>query len=449
MDQMNKARVLIVGAAGRDFHNYNMMFRDNPDVEVVAFTAAQIPRIDGRTYPRVLAGELYPDGIPIIPESDLEKIIAEKRVDSVVFSYSDVSHEDVMHLACRSSAVGADFWLVSGQSTTIVCDRPVVSVCAVRTGCGKSQTSRKVAAILRGRGFRVGIVRHPMPYGDLTLQRVQRFASVEDFRKHRCTIEEIEEYEHYVDLGMVVYAGVDYEQVIGLAESENDVIIWDGGNNDTPFVRSDLHLVVLDPLRAGHELKYYPGEVNLRMADVLVVNKVESARGEDLDQVLCNARGANPSAPVVLAASVVSVDSPEAVKGKRVLVVEDGPTVTHGGMSYGAGTVAAEKFGALAIIDPRPYATGSIAQAYARYVHMGDILPALGYYEQQLREMEQTINNSDCETVVFGTPIDLRRYLHLDKPAVRVSYALEELPGQLTLEEILRRFIPPDQGLPK
>jgi predicted GTPase len=437
---MDKARIVIVGAAGRDFHNFNMMFRDNPDFEVVAFTAAQIPGIDDRIYPAGLAGDLYPAGVPILPEEELESIIAERDVDSVLLSYSDLSHEEVMHLASRANAAGADFWFVSGRSTMIVSDKPVISVCAVRTGCGKSQTSRKVAALLSEKGLKVGIVRHPMPYGDLILQRVQRFASVDDFKKHSCTIEEIEEYEHYVDRGMVVYAGVDYEAVIALAESENDVIVWDGGNNDTPFVAPNLSLVVLDPLRPGHEMKYFPGEINLRSADVLVVNKVDSATQGDLDDVLLNVALANPLAPVILADSRISVDDPVAVEGKRVLVVEDGPTLTHGGMSYGAGTVAASKFKAAKIIDPRPFATGSLAEAFKKYPHMGDILPALGYYEKQLTELEESINQADCDTVLFGTPIDLRRYLRLEKPAVRVTYELDERPGQTTLSELLEPF---------
>lgn len=432
-----RARILILGAAGRDFHNFNTIFRGNPDFHVVAFTAAQIPRIAGRIYPAELAGDGYPDGIPILPEDRLEEIIEEKQVDSVVFSYSDVSHEHVMHLACRASARGADFWLVSAYSTMLKATKPVVSVCAVRTGCGKSQTSRKAARLLRDKGLKVAVIRHPMPYGDLALQRAQRFGSLEDLTTHQCTIEEREEYEQYIELGITVFAGVDYRDVLTIAEEESDVIIWDGGNNDTPFFFPDLNIVVADPLRPGHELSYFPGEVNLRAADVVVLNKVDSATPADVAEVLANVAAAAPRAVVIQAASEIIVDDPGGVKGKRVLVVEDGPTLTHGGMAYGAGYVAARQFGAKEIIDPRPYAFGSIADAFAQYPHIDSVLPALGYFDEQLAALSDTINRADCDAVIIGTPVDLTRFLEMKHPTVRVSYRLSELPGQPTLEEVL------------
>ena len=434
-------KVLILGAAGRDFHNFNMAYRDNPGVCVVAFTAAQIPRIDGRLYPAELAGRLYPDGIPIWPEDQMEEIIRKYAVDRVVFAYSDVSHDYVMHLASRAGAVGADFCLLGGASTEIVADRPVISVCAARTGCGKSQTSRKLATLLGEAGVAVAVVRHPMPYGDLLKQRVQCFATYEDLRRHDCTIEEIEEYEQYVERGMSIYAGVDYEEIVRQASANADVIVWDGGNNDTPFVRSDLRFTVVDPLRPGHELKYYPGEVNLRAADVIIVNKVGSASPENVESVVANLKAANPGARRVLANSVVSVDDPGKVQGSRVLVVEDGPTLTHGGMAYGAGSVAARQFGAKEIVDPRPFAAGPIAAAFEKYPHMGPILPALGYYQEQLDALAQTIDRCDCDVVIIGTPVDLRRYLKLNKPAVRVTYDLVEREGEIPLKEILDEFL--------
>jgi len=433
----SKPRVLILGAAGRDFHNFNVLFRDNSDVEVVAFTATQIPKIEGRTYPKQLAGKLYPKGIPILPERDMEEIIAEHEVDTVVFAYSDVSHETVMHLGSRAAAAGADFMLLAPMATMIASKTPVISVCAVRTGCGKSQTARKVAAALIAAGLKVSLVRHPMPYGDLAKQAVQRFSKLEDFVTHKCTIEEIEEYEHYVERGMVVYAGVDYEKILRAAESESDVVIWDGGNNDTPFYAPDIQIVVVDPLRPGHELKYHPGETNLRMADVIVVNKAGMATRKDLTTVTDNIRAANPEAVLVLAESEISVEDSKQIKGRRVLVVEDGPTLTHGGMSYGAGFVAAKKFKAKEIIDPRKYAVGPIAQAYKTYPHIGPIVPALGYYPEQLKALEDTINAARCDAVVIGTPVDLRRFLKLNKPAVRVTYDLAERKGAPRLDELV------------
>ncbi len=436
-----KQRVLILGAAGRDFHNFNTYFRDNPDFEVVAFTATQIPNIDGRMYPAELAGTLYPNGISILPEDDMEKIVVEQRVDVVVFAYSDVSHETVMHLASRAGAVGADFWLLGGNRTMLKSTRPVISVCAARTGCGKSQTSRKLARLLTEAGKKVSAIRHPMPYGDLARQAVQRFAVLEDLVKHECTIEEREEYEQYIERGMVIWAGVDYVAILREAEKESDIIIWDGGNNDTSFYRADLSIVVLDPLRPGHELKFYPGEVNLRSADIIVVNKVDRATKEETDMVLASVKEANPDARVILANSKIEVDDESLVRGKRVLVVEDGPTLTHGGMSYGAGFVAAELFGAAEIVEPRQGAVGPIADAYKKYPHMGRILPAVGYYPEQLQALEDTINGVECDSVIFGTPIDLRRFMTVQKPATRVTYSLDEQEGQLSLADLVEEFL--------
>jgi predicted GTPase len=436
-----RVRVLILGAAGRDFHNFNMAYRNDESAEVIAFTATQIPNIDGRRYPAELAGPLYPKGIPIWPEDDLEEVIARERVDVAVFAYSDVAHVDVMHLAARVNASGADFQMLGGKRTLIDSKIPVVSVCAVRTGCGKSQTSRKLATLLKKRGVKVAVIRHPMPYGDLVKQRVQRFATFEDLHTHECTIEEIEEYEQYVARGMAIFAGVDYEAIVREAEKEADVLIWDGGNNDTPFVRPDLQIVVVDPLRPGHELLYHPGETNLRLADVIVVNKVDRADDEGLAKVQANVAGANPDATVILADSEVGLENAEAVRGKRVLVVEDGPTLTHGGMAYGAGYVAAERFGAAAIIDPRPFATGPLADAYKSYTHMGPILPALGYYPEQLVALEETIAKCDCDVVVVGTPVDLLRYVNIDRPAVRVTYDLVEREGEVQLDALVEAFL--------
>ncbi len=436
-----RVRVIILGAAGRDFHNFNMTYRDDKKYEVVAFTATQIPNIDGRQYPAKLAGPLYPQGIPIWPEDELEEIISRERIERAVFAYSDVAHEDVMHLAARVNACGADFQLLGGNRTLIDSKIPVLSVCAVRTGCGKSQTSRKLATLLKDRGVRVAVIRHPMPYGDLVKQRVQRFATFEDLHTHHCTIEEIEEYEQYVARGMAIFAGVDYEAIVRAAEDEADVLVWDGGNNDTPFVRSDLQIVVVDPLRPGHELRYHPGETNLRLADIVVVNKVDRADDAGIGLVRANTSQANPHATIILADSEVGFEEVEAVRGKRVLVVEDGPTLTHGGMAYGAGFVAAERFGAAAIIDPRPYATGPLAEAYKSYPHMGPILPALGYYPEQLVALEETIAKCDCDVVVVGTPVDLRRYVNIEKPAVRVTYDLVERAGEPQLDELIGEFL--------
>ena len=433
---MNPTRILILGAAGRDFHNFNVAFRDRDDIEVVAFTAAQIPDIDGRRYPPDLAGERYPDGIPIHAEEELENLIYELNVDEVVFSYSDVTHEHVMHLASRTMAAGADFRLLGLRNSWIRANKPVVSVCAVRTGVGKSQTSRHMLTLLRERGHNVAVIRHPMPYGDLSAQAVQRFATYADLEAADCTIEEREEYEPHLDLGAVVFAGVDYGKILEAAEAEADIILWDGGNNDLPFYAPDLHIVLADPHRPGHELRYHPGEANARCADVFVINKVDTASADDVITVRENLRRLNPNAPIVEAASPIEVEDPSAISGKRVLVVEDGPTLTHGGMAYGAGWVAARRFGAAEIVDPRPWAVGGIAETYARYPSTGPVLPAMGYGEQMVRELEETINAADADVVVIGTPIDLGRLLDLNKPAVRVRYDLQPI-GRPTLAEIL------------
>lgn len=424
-------KVLILGAAGRDFHNFNVVFRDNLDYQVVAFTAAQIPDIAGRQYPRELAGRLYPEGIPIFEERDLEQIVADEQVDTVVFSYSDVSYPTLMHLASRVVAAGADFWLLGTEHTQIASTVPVVSVCATRTGCGKSPVSRLVAAKLREQGHKPVVIRHPMPYGNLAEQAVQRFATLKDLDLQQCTIEEREEYEPHIQLGTVVYAGVDYEKILRQAEKEADVILWDGGNNDTPFYVSDLEIVVVDPHRAGHELAYFPGEVNLRRADVVVINKVDTAALNDIETVRQNIKLANPKADVIEMACRVSVASPELIKGKRVLVVEDGPTLTHGEMPYGAGVVAARQCGAAKLVDPRPFAVGSIRGTYERYGHLTSLLPAMGYNAIQRHELEETIRQTPCDLVVIATPIDLARVIKIDKPALRVTYEVEELtkPG--------------------
>ena len=435
---MPRKNVLIMGAAGRDFHNFNVVFRENPDVQVVAFTATQIPNIGGRVYPPELAGKLYPHGIPIQPEDELLQLIADLKVDQVVFAYSDISHTYVMHKASQVLASGADFCILGPRATQIVSSKPVVSVCAARTGSGKSQTSRRVAGILRGLGHRVAAIRHPMPYGNLNRQAAQRFASYDDLEAADCTIEEREEYEPHLASGVLVFAGVDYERILRMAEKEVDVILWDGGNNDLSFFRSDLHIVVVDPHRPGHEIAYHPGEANVRMADVIVINKVDTAPAEGVLEVRNNLRAVNPSATVVEAASPIFVDNPEAIRGKRVLVVEDGPTLTHGEMAYGAGWVAARRFGAAEIVDPRPYAVGSIAQTYAKYPTTGPVLPAMGYGDGQMRELEQTINNAHADLVLIGTPIDLGRLLDLNKPTQRIRYELQEI-GQPNLAEILER----------
>ena len=429
-------KVIIVGAAGRDFHNFNIYFKNNRRYRVIAFTAAQIPAIEGRSYPPELAGELYPDGISIYPEGDMRALIRENRVDLVAFSYSDVSHVEVMHKASLAMAEGADFILLGATYTMLKARKPVIAVCAVRTGCGKSQTTRRVCAILQDIHHKVVVVRHPMPYGDLKKQVVQRFSSYEDFERNHCTIEEREEYEPLVDRGIVVYAGIDYARILESAESEADVIVWDGGNNDTPFYCPDLHIVVFDPHRAGHELLYYPGETNMLMADVAIINKVDTALPDDIEKVRQNISRYAPEAVVVMADSPVLVDDPWRITGKRVLVVEDGPTMTHGGMGFGAATIAARKYGAVEMVDPRPHAVGSIRQTYERYPHVGVQLPAMGYSEQQIRDLEQTIQAVDCDMVLFATPIDLVRLVSINKPAIRVRYEYKD-HGHPTLEAVL------------
>jgi predicted GTPase len=428
-----------MGAAGRDFHNFNTFFRNNPEYEVVSFTATQIPNIEGRRYPSVLSGARYPKGIAIHSEKHLADLIESEKIDQVFFSYSDVSHDYVMQKASIVLAAGADFRLLSPTHTELKSLKPVVAVCAVRTGCGKSQTSRKVVDILKKKGRRVVAVRHPMPYGDLTQQISQRFASYDDLDLHKCTIEEREEYEPYIDNGFVVYAGIDYEKILRQAEGEADVIIWDGGNNDLPFFKPDLHITVLDPLRAGHERLYYPGGVNFIDADVLVINKYEQASKEQIDKLLANICECNPGAHVINGASKITADDPKAVLGKKVLVIEDGPTITHGEMGYGAGTVAARQFGASEIIDPRPYAVGSIKKAYLNYPHMEKVLPALGYYKDQLKDLEETVRATPCDLVLIASPIDIRRVIKLDKPSTRVKYYLEEI-GKPTLADVLDKF---------
>ncbi len=430
-------RTIIMGAAGRDFHNFNVFFRDNPDYEVVAFTATQIPDIEGRTYPSELAGKRYPKGIPIFAESDLVKLIKEHNVDQVVFAYSDVPHEYVMHKASTVLAAGANFQLLGLRSTQLKSTKPVVSVCAVRTGSGKSQTTRRVSLILRGMGFKVAAIRHPMPYGDLVKQKVQRFANYADLDKHECTIEEREEYEPHLDNGVIVYAGVDYEAILRQAEQEVDIVLWDGGNNDFSFYQSDFKIVVVDPHRPGHELSYHPGETNLRDADVFVINKVDTANPDNVIKVRQNIQATNPQAVVIEAASPLFVEDPGAIRGKRVLVVEDGPTLTHGEMAYGAGWVAARRFGAAEIVDPRPFAVRSIKATYEKYPRTGAILPAMGYGEAQTRDLEETIRNSDVDMVIIATPIDLNRVIKIDKPAQRVRYELQEI-GLPTLETLLK-----------
>jgi len=429
-----------MGAAGRDFHNFNVFFRDNPNYRVVAFTAAQLPEIWGRKYPPELAGSLYPDGIPILKEEDLPEIIERENVDLVVFAYSDVSHQYLMERAAIAQAAGANFMLLGPKSTMLKSNKPVIAVTAARTGAGKSPTSRRVVSILREKGLRVVVIRHPMPYGDLRRQVVQRFASLEDLDKHECTIEEREDYEPHIKMGSVVYAGVDYEKILREAEKEADVILWDGGNNDFPFYVPDLWITVVDPLRAGHELTYWPGSVNVRAADVIVISKVNVASADDIELVRANVIRVNPKATIVEAAMPLTVDAPELIRGKRVLVVEDGPTVTHGEMGFGAGYMAAKRFGAAEIVDPRPYAVGSIKEAFEKYTHLGPVLPAVGYSERQMRELEETINNADADSVILGTPTDLSRYLRIDKPAVHVRYELQEI-GRPNLEDVIDEFL--------
>ena len=432
-------RVLILGAAGRDFHNFNVVFRNNPEFHVVAFTATQIPDIAGRRYPVQLAGDFYPDGIPILEESKMEDIIHDELVDVVVFSYSDVSYPTLMHLASRAVAAGADFWLLGVERTQLVAKVPVISICAVRTGCGKSPVSRRIATELRKLGWHPVVVRHPMPYGDLAAQRAQRFGSLADLDKNHCTIEEREEYEPHIMEGTTVYAGVDYEEILRQAEKEGDVVLWDGGNNDTSFYRPDLDIVVLDPHRPGHELAYYPGEVNFRSAHVLIINKVDTADPDGLKTVRQNIALFNPKAQVIETACKVTVADPEAVKGKRVLVVEDGPTLTHGEMPYGAGVVAANRYNAAALVDPRPYAVGSIQKTFEKFPHLWRVLPAMGYSDIQRHELEETIKRVPCDLVLVATPIDLARTIKLDKPSVRVSYEVEEI-GKPAITTMLEQF---------
>jgi len=424
-------RAIILGAAGRDFHNFNVVFRNNADFNVVAFTATQIPDIANRRYPRELAGPLYPDGIPIREEKDLEKLIAEHHADVVVFSYSDVSYPTLMHLASRAVAAGTDFWLLGTEHTQLKSRVPVISICAVRTGCGKSPLSRLVASQVKHLGWKPVVIRHPMPYGDLAAQAVQRFATMEDLERNQCTIEEREEYEPHLRQGTIVYAGVDYEKILRQAEKEADLILWDGGNNDTSFYAADLEIVVADPHRPGHELGYFPGEVNLRRGQIVVINKVDTAAARDVETVRQNIRQNNPKATIVEMACRVSVPSSEMVKGRRVLVVEDGPTLTHGEMPYGAGVVAARQCGAAELVDPQPYAIGSIRSTYERYPHLTKLLPAMGYSAMQRHELEETINRTPCDLVLVATPIDLAHVIKLDKPSLRVTYEVEELthPG--------------------
>jgi predicted GTPase len=429
-------KVIIMGAAGRDFHNFNVYFRDNPRYQIIAFTAAQIPRIEGRLYPPELAGSLYPEGIPIYPEAQLNELIREHQVDLVALSYSDIPHMEVMHKASAVMAGGADFILIGATYTMLRSNKPVVAVCAVRTGCGKSQTTRKVCEILRKLDRNVVVIRHPMPYGDLRTQVVQRFSSYEDFKKHQCTIEEREEYEPIVEQGMVVYAGVDYAKILEAAQLEADVIVWDGGNNDTPFYFPDVHIVLFDPHRAGHELRYFPGETNMLMADIAIINKVDTAPDENVATVRRNIERWAPTADIVLAASPVLVSDPGRIQDNRVLVVEDGPTLTHGEMAYGAGFIAAKTYNAGKIVDPRPFASGTIQETYRQYPHIGPVLPAMGYSSAQITDLERTINAADCDLVVFATPIHLTRIVSINKPALRVRYEYQD-SGEPRLEEIL------------
>jgi predicted GTPase len=436
---MAKRNVIIIGAAGRDFHNFNTYFRDNEAYNVVAFTAAQIPDIAGRKYPAALAGKLYPAGIPIFIESDLPKLIAEYKVDECVFAYSDVPYSHVMSMSALVNAAGASFTLLGPKDTQVKSTKPVIAVCAVRTGSGKSQTSRAIVQLLMKKGLKVVAIRHPMPYGDLVKQKVQRFATVEDLKKHECTIEEMEEYEPHVVRGNVIYAGVDYEAILREAEKEADVILWDGGNNDFSFYKTDLMITVADPLRAGNEVSYYPGEACLRMADVIVINKIDSATPDEVQTVRDNIERVNPKAIVIDAASPITVDKPELIKGKRCLVVEDGPTLTHGRMKIGAGVVAARKFGAKELVDPRPFVVGKLAETFRLYPGIGTLLPAMGYGEEQVRDLEKTIDKTDCDTVVIATPIDLNRIIKIKKPTVKVGYDLEEI-GSPNLTQVLDEF---------
>ena len=439
MEVMQKINILIMGAAGRDFHNFNTYYRDNEMYNVVAFTATQIPDIDGRVYPSELAGKLYPNGIAIHDESELIGLIQQHQVDEVVFSYSDIRHEDVMHKGSLVNAAGADFKMMGVNRTSIKSTKPVIGICAVRTGCGKSQVTRRVAQILKDAGKKVAAIRHPMPYGDLVAQKVQRFASIEDLKLHKCTIEEMEEYEPHITSGTIIYAGVDYEAIVREAEKEADIILWDGGNNDMPFYKTDLLITIVDPHRPGHEDTYYPGETNLRLADVVLINKIETADPLDIDDVRKNARRINPRAIFVEAASPVTVENSSLITGKKVLVVEDGPTLTHGEMQYGAGVVAAEKFGAADLVDPRPYTVGKLYETFEKYEDIGTLLPAMGYGDEQIKDLETTINNTVCDVVIIGTPIDLRRIIDIKHPSVRVTYDLQEI-GRPSLDDVLSEY---------
>lgn len=432
-----KKKVVIMGAAGRDFHNFNVYYRNNHKYEVVAFTATQIPDIEGRKYPAALCGEDYPKGIPIYAEEDLPEIIKKNNIDEVVFAYSDIPHEKLMNKASWVLSMGPDFILMGPKSTMIKSSKPVISICAVRTGCGKSQTTRKVSEVLIEAGKKVVAIRHPMPYGDLVKQKVQRFSTIADLKKHKCTIEEMEEYEPHIERGVTLYAGVDYEAILREAEKEADVILWDGGNNDISFYESDLEIVVVDPHRPGHELMYHPGETNLRRADVVVINKIDSADPESIEMVRENTRSVNPKAIIIDAASPLFVDKAESIKGKRVLVVEDGPTLTHGEMQYGAGFVAAQKYGAAEIVDPRPFVVGEIEKTFEKYPNIGPILPAMGYGDKQIKDLEKTINKAKVDLVIIGTPIDLNRIIKINKPSVRVQYELQEL-GTPDIKSVLK-----------
>lgn len=436
---MNKTKIIIIGAAGRDFHNFNVVYRNNPNVEVVAFTAAQIPDIAGRKYPAELAGEFYPAGIPIYEEKDLPQLIKEHNVEECVMSYSDLPYDTVMHIGSLVMAAGAKFSMLGSYPTMVESTKPIISITAIRTGCGKSQTTRAVVRALVAAGKKVVSVRHPMPYGDLVAQKVQRFAEISDLTKHKCTIEEMEEYEPHIEMGSVIYSGVDYEAILREAEKEADVIIWDGGNNDMPFYKPNLSIVVVDPLRPGHEIGYYPGEVNLRMADVVVVNKVDSAYPEDIEEVLTNVRQYNPTAKIIMAASAIMVDNPELILGKKVLAIEDGPTLTHGEMTIGAGVVAAQRFGATELVDPRPWVVGKIQETYEKYPYIGTLLPAMGYGEQQMKDLEATINKVECESVIVGTPINLARFINIEKPNTRVYYELSEI-GKPTIADVIADY---------
>ncbi|MCA0153134.1 cyclic 2,3-diphosphoglycerate synthase [Winogradskyella vincentii] len=438
-----KKRVIIMGAAGRDFHNFNTFYRDNEAYNVLAFTAAQIPDISDRKYPAALAGKLYPDGIPIYEEKDLVKLIKKLNIDDVAFSYSDVSYEFIMHKSAIVNAAGANFVLLGPKDTSIKSYKPLISVCATRTGCGKSQTSRRLIEILMEHDLKVVAIRHPMPYGDLEKQKVQRFATIEDLERHDCTIEEMEEYEPHVVRGNVIYAGVDYEAILRAAENDPngcDVIVWDGGNNDFPFYQSDFHITITDPHRAGHGMTYYPGEVNLRMSDAVIINKIDTAKPKNINKVRKILTEVVPNATVIDAASPVRVEDPEVIKNKKVLVVEDGPTLTHGGMKIGAGSVAAQKFGVSEIVDPRPYLVGKLKETFEIYPEIGTILPAMGYGDEQLRDLELTINACDCEAVVIGTPIDLSRVININKPSTRVFYDLQSI-GEPSFEGVIEEFL--------